>query len=145
MGTGVAGYSRENCRWIGVLMSFHWSEYLTLAQELTSTASNSPIQEADLRSAISRAYYAAFGQARAYLVEIEKVVIPYGTNVHWFVVDNFESSDESIRRTVGHLLHHLRSTRNIADYENVFYRDVRGVARAALSESEEVIRLLKTL
>ncbi len=126
-------------------MSFHWSEYLTLAQELTSTASTSAIQEADLRSAISRAYYAAFGQARAHLVEIENVDIPYGTNVHWFVVDNFENSDESIRRTIGHLLHHLRSTRNIADYENVFYRDVRGVARAALSEAEEVIRLLRTL
>ena len=126
-------------------MRFQWSEYLTLAQELSSTASTSAIQEADLRSAISRAYYAAFGQARAHLVEIENVDIPYGTNVHWFVVDSFENSDESIRRTIGHLLHHLRSTRNIADYENVFYRDVRGVARAALSEAEEVIRLLRTL
>jgi len=37
-------------------MSFDWSEYLILAQELTSTSINSPIQEAHLRAAISRAY-----------------------------------------------------------------------------------------
>ena len=48
-------------------MSFDWSEYLTLAQELTSASTSSPIQEAHLRAAVSRAYYAAFCKARNYL------------------------------------------------------------------------------
>ena len=126
-------------------MSFRWSEYLTLAQELSSDAARSAIQEADLRSAMSRAYYAAFGQARAHLVEVDGEVIPRDANVHWYVVDAFERSDQPTRRTIGHLLHHLRSVRNIADYENTFYRSLQGVTRAALSEAEEAIRLLETL
>ena len=40
-------------------MAFDWTEYLTLAQELVQRE-----EEACLRSAISRAYYAAFGKAR---------------------------------------------------------------------------------
>jgi len=44
----------------GVPMSFDWADYLTLAQELADQAASSQSTEAKLRSAISRAYYAAF-------------------------------------------------------------------------------------
>ena len=49
-------------------MSFVWSDYLDLAKELLGSAVGSPIEEAKLRSAISRAYYAVFNEARNYLV-----------------------------------------------------------------------------
>jgi uncharacterized protein (UPF0332 family) len=126
-------------------MSFHWSEYLSLAQELLRVSLPSSLHEASFRSAMSRAYYAAFGQARNYLISTERIVIPRGTNIHQYVIDTFEMSNEPAHQVIGHLLHHLRSTRNAADYDNVFSRDLRGVTRAALAEAEEVIQLLKTL
>lgn len=48
-------------------MSFDWSGYLDVAKELASVALTSANKEAKLRSAISRAYYAAFILARNYL------------------------------------------------------------------------------
>ena len=126
-------------------MSFHWSEYLDLAQELTRESLSSPLREAMFRSAISRAYYAAFGQARNRLVTIEGEEIPRGVNTHQHVINTFEDSNDSRRRTIGHLLHHLRSTRNAADYESIFRRDLRGVTRGALGEAEEIIRMLEAL
>ncbi len=126
-------------------MSFHWSEYLDLAQELTRESLASPLREAMFRTAISRAYYAAFGQARNRLVIIDGEEIPRGANTHQHVINTFEDSNDSRRRTIGHLLHHLRSTRNAADYESIFRRDLRGVTRGALGEAEEIIRMLETL
>ena len=41
-------------------MSFDWSQYLNLAKELAGQATIPAEQEARLRDAISRSYYAAF-------------------------------------------------------------------------------------
>ena len=58
-------------------MSFDWSQYLNLAKELAGQATIPAEQEARLRDAISRSYYAAFILARNYTIcEINKV-IPY--------------------------------------------------------------------
>ena len=48
-------------------MSFDWLEYLSLAHELVGLSPGAASHEARLRSAISRAYYAAFKMAFAYL------------------------------------------------------------------------------
>lgn len=48
-------------------MSFSWKDYYILAGQLKQQAADSPQQEAYLRSAISRAYYASFCLARNYL------------------------------------------------------------------------------
>ena len=49
-------------------MSFDYIDYLYLAQELVGQTPPQAAQpEAKLRSAISRAYYAAFLKARAFL------------------------------------------------------------------------------
>src|SRR6266536_662971 len=75
-------------------MSFDWSEYLTLAQELTSASTSSPIQEAHLRAAISRAYYAAFCKARNYLLNKDGYVTPRNTNAHQDIITKFEGSGD---------------------------------------------------
>lgn len=126
-------------------MSFDWSEYLTLAQELASKATNSAIQEAHLRCAISRAYYAAFCKARNLLDSKDGYKTPRGMNVHWDVVEKFENSSDATRRYVGTLLRNLRSTRNIVDYQDTFYGNQIGRTKAVLTEAEEVIHLLGTL
>lgn len=45
-------------------MAFDWREYLELAKELVSQANSGYSAEAAERSAVSRAYYAAFCHAR---------------------------------------------------------------------------------
>jgi uncharacterized protein (UPF0332 family) len=45
-------------------MSFDWLEYLIVAQEMFGEASDTAHEDANLRCAVSRAYYAAFHQAR---------------------------------------------------------------------------------
>jgi uncharacterized protein (UPF0332 family) len=50
-------------------MSFNCSDYLDLARELIGQTDITASEEAKLRSAISRAYYAAFIQARNHLLD----------------------------------------------------------------------------
>src|SRR5947208_9719093 len=114
-------------------MSFDWSEYLTLAQELTSKSTTSPIPEAHLRCAISRAYYAAFCKARNLLLNKDGYLTPKGTNVHWDVVDKFENSNDATRRYIGTLLRNLRSIRNIVDYQDTFHGNQLGRTKAVLT------------
>ena len=126
-------------------MSFDWSEYLTLAQELTTKSATSSIQEANLRSAISRAYYAAIHKAQDHLIYKDNSPIPYPVNIHYYVVNEFENSNDTTRKKIGELLHHLRSIRNIADYQDSFFGNLQGRTKGVLTEAEEAIRLLDTL
>ena len=52
-------------------MTFDWAEYLNVAGELAAIPFRPSIAEAKQRSAISRAYYAAFGKARVHLRDID--------------------------------------------------------------------------
>lgn len=70
-------------------MSFDWTQYLFLAQELTKGSASSSNHEAMLRSAISRAYYAAFCSARNFLRDHKKKVIPLTAEAHRIVKDIF--------------------------------------------------------
>jgi hypothetical protein len=66
---------------------FDWSDYLTLAKQLATNA-----DEASKRAAISRAYYAAFGLARNYVIvdvwqitrtNMRKSVATHNTHCFW--------------------------------------------------------------
>jgi len=63
-------------------MTFDWSEYLKLAQELAGQTVSPANEEAKLRSSVSRAYYAAFCKARNYLRDIEGCSIPSTPEAH---------------------------------------------------------------
>ena len=126
-------------------MSFDWSEYLTLAQELTSASTSSPIQKAHLRAAISRAYYAAFCKARNYLLNKDGYVTPRNTNAHQDIITKFEGSGDMGRRKVGTLLRSLRVLRNIVDYEEIFSGNQLGRTQGVLLNAGQVIRLLQTI
>lgn len=131
-------------------MSFDWSEYLTLAQELASQSTGSSIQEARSRSAVSRAYYAAFRQARNYLRDREgksHVELTQG-NTHQNVIILFEElyhkSKNSKYRMIARFLRDLRSMRNKTDYnDNV--QNLYGLTQIALIQAKDVITSLSTL
>lgn len=102
-------------------MSFDWTEYLNVARELARPTNNPARREARLRSAISRAYYAAYIQARNHLRDQDQVEIPQIDN-HRFVIRSFIDSADSRRTTIGWDLDYLRRTRNAADYDDTITR-----------------------
>jgi uncharacterized protein (UPF0332 family) len=122
-------------------MSFAWPEYLSLAEELAGQATKPTQQEARLRAAISRAYYAAFCQGRNYLRDFEGQKIPSGGRAHQYVRDEFKKSTDAHRIGIGYDLERLRSERNKADYvDNIAMLD-------ALTKTDLVIanRVISTL
>ena len=122
-------------------MSFDWSEYLTLAHELAGEVSVPSSRESKLRSAISRAYYAAFCRARNHLRETQPHGIPRGPEVHKYVQNQFLSSRDPARKKIGTNLERMRDGRNKADYDD----SVPGldeIAEVTLTQSGEVISAL---
>lgn len=125
-------------------MSFDWSEYLDVAKELASVASSSVNREAKLRSAISRAYYAALINARNHLRDREGLLIPNTSDAHRYVKDQFQHSSDLVRQSLGEKLLRLRDFRRQADYVDTFPGLV-GITQTALKLSEEVISTLNSL
>ena len=99
-------------------MNFDWSEYFNLAQELVGQTVAPAGQEARQRSALSRAYYAAFCQARNHLRDKERYSLPADGQVHTHVRDQFRDSLDLTRSQIGHDLNRLRIDRNRVDYED---------------------------
>ncbi|MBC7259155.1 MAG: HEPN domain-containing protein [Chloroflexi bacterium] len=112
-------------------MSFDWSEYLRLAQELVGQDVRPAGQEARLRAAISRAYYAAFCEARNCLLA-EGRHLSTGHDVHRAVREEFTKSSDKMRRQISQNLDRLRNDRNKADYDD----RVRRLADTAVADIE---------
>lgn len=98
-------------------MSFNYSEYLSLAKQLAGKTLMSANEEARLRSAISRGYYAAFILARNYLRDYQGITIPV-QQTHQFVINQFRHSSDLLKQRIGKDLSRLRFNRNQADYDD---------------------------
>ena len=124
-------------------MSFDWQDYLKLANELAPRPINAATNEAKLRCAISRAYYATYCKARNHLRDEEGQVIP-AHDAHRYVIDTLLNSTERKRKDLGKDLNRLRIDRIKADY----YDEFRGVAaqtEVVLLLAEKVISRLDSL
>jgi len=117
---------------------FDWSEYLNLAQEMAGFAAAPSSQEAKLRSAVSRAYYATFCKARNHLRDKEGHQIPSSGDAHIYVRDQFQNSKDRLRRGIGSTLNRLRIDRNKADYDDVV-RSLPSMTTSVLSQAARVI------
>ncbi len=102
-------------------MSFDWSEYLTLAQQLAGLDVTPPGQEATYRCALSRAYYAIFCLARNRLLDEGRTLYGDGRD-HRHVQNEFKESPDPKRQTVGQYLNRLHTARIKADYRDSFPR-----------------------
>jgi len=126
-------------------MKFDWSEYFNLAKELAETS-----KEAELRSAVSRAYYSAFCLARNYLRDIEQDPRlshnQTDINVHKYVADEFihHKSKSKTMIEIGKDLNRLRPRRNKADYEDIIFNLPKEVI-TALMLAENIISALRKL
>jgi uncharacterized protein (UPF0332 family) len=123
--------------------AFGWTEYLNLAREMEGSATKPPTREARMRSAVSRAYYAAFIQARNHLRDIDRIQVPR-RDAHEFVIRNFIASPNIQRRRIGWNLRSLRDVRTHADYDDVVL-DLPNASRKAVQTAAQVIAILANL
>ena len=119
-------------------MGFNWSEYLTIAKELALRS-----DEAALRSALSRAYYAAFGTALERLA-VTGHAISQTAEAHSEVCRLYKNADDGPLHYVGIEGVRLRQLRRWADYDrNVVFNDI--VVGKAVSLAERTINAIRRL
>ena len=112
-------------------------EFLTLARQL-ALASN----EAAWRSAVSRAYYAAFHVAKQLLEDLG-FAVPRADRAHGHVWLRLSNCGDLEVQDTGTDLNELRSDRNMADYD--LARPLRlAVMRNQLLSAADIIRVLET-
>jgi uncharacterized protein (UPF0332 family) len=116
---------------------FDWSEYLIFAKEIQETRQD----EAALRSAVSRAYYAAFHHARAYCAA-NGIDIPESTDntSHKVVWDRLQNISRTVK---GAYLNgtRLKRKRHDADYVSEV-PNLSAVTEQAIHESDLVFSYL---
>ncbi len=120
-------------------MAFDWADYLTLAKELATRD-----DEAAQRSAMSRAYYAAFHSARSFLRQEGVSISNPGLGEHKSVWDAFQNSRDDQRIQIGQRGERLRLFRNRADYDNRL-PNLTLFVKTTLITSEQVISGGKSL
>jgi len=125
-------------------MTFQWSEYFDLAQALTGVSTVTVTQEAKLRSAISRAYYSAYHQARLYLMG-KGVQFTKSSLAHQSVAQFLSMSADRTLKSLGNDLTRLRDYRNEADYELVMSRNPTKIAPLAMQLAQNIITTLTSM
>lgn len=123
-------------------MAFAWINYLELAEYLASGDSEGPFtEEAGKRSAISRAYYAAFCHARNYASSHWGFIPLKTAEDHDKVATLFLNQDDEVISNIGSDLQTLRSWRNKCDYDDTWNGFPMSVA-PAINASSQVFDVL---
>ena len=124
-------------------MTFDWAEYLTLAEALYANRKTFSNEEACSRSAISRAYYAAYmiasGKAK------QEGAIVSGRGQHKDVRVHFANRDDEDHRRVGSWLQRLQDNREEADYKDEITGNFDSMTQVSLQEAKKVIETIKRL
>lgn len=129
-------------------MSYEWKHYLNFANGLLKDGTYSD-SSTNYRVAISRAYYAAYHIALAFIevhnlpkgrtgASHERVINAYST------MDRKDSNFKSMCKSIGYNLRRLRDRRNKADYDgncNCTESD----AKFAVNLAENIISKIETL
>jgi uncharacterized protein (UPF0332 family) len=135
-----------------ILNEFNWTEYNTLANELSKISTSEPFDiasityQASLRCAISRAYYSAFCEARKYLDEIESVQIRQSErgSVHKLVLNEF-INESGLKQKIGQNLKFLAAERVRVDYDSIYIGLNAKKAQLCVKKANFVITDLHTL
>jgi len=119
-------------------MSFRWADYLSLARSILSQASALG-EEASQRSAVSRAYYAAFCHARNYARDQHAYSPRYDSSDHRGIREYL--ARHRVGRTVCPKLNELMTWRQQCDYEDRV-ENLAQIASKAIQYAEDIIRIL---
>lgn len=130
-------------------MSFYWSEYLDLADELLEEGKGTPRNEAKLRSAISRAYYAVYNTADKYAASkgIRGFHRTRGGSRHKDLIKRFLESRAKGHKQLGSNLNRLHNQRIDADYHFNYRssRDLTFQAKTSVSQARTTLKLITSL
>lgn len=122
---------------------FAWDDYLALATELSGRS-----EEYCKRSAISRAYYAAYCSARAWY-EQNHQPFPHATgNSHKVVWEAFQDpihQSDSRYALIGATGNTLKNRRVKADYRLPFPGNLTYQLAAALQDARDIINALSSM
>jgi len=124
-----------------------WSDYFDLAQELHGGAAGTPFEEAKLRSAISRAYYAVFNEGKHFLIQrVPNIRIPIDGAAHKVVVDGFidNPSNNPDWISIGVIMGRLKRNRTKADYDADVPK-LLDLTHTCMREAATVLTLLQAL
>jgi hypothetical protein len=116
-----------------------WGGFLALATRLAAEDS-----DAALRSAVSRAYYSAYNDARRY-VRNKEPMFTFKDDQHWLVWDWFATAPGQAPQ-VATLGTALRKVRNKADYD--VYKPMQHLkyeANTAVQKAAKILSLLDAL
>jgi uncharacterized protein (UPF0332 family) len=127
-------------------MSFDWAEFLTLAEALQSAPDSPGPQVAALRTAASRAYYAAFHCA-VDLALGEGFELTHRGEDHKRIQDYFRNykPPSPLRRKISLELNRLYNHRREADYDNNLKRQPGSLAAQAIGMARDVLNKLGSL
>jgi len=114
-------------------MAFDWREYLNLARFLAQ-GRGSFAQEAAFRCATSRAYYAAFCQARNYARNRQGFSPAYDSSDHWRIRKHFRHQGMP---DIALKLDDVRQWRNTCDYDDIV-PNVSRLCTSAITQAQEV-------
>ncbi|MEW6212218.1 MAG: hypothetical protein AB1631_28070 [Acidobacteriota bacterium] len=118
-------------------MAFDWQEYLHLAKHIRDNCEQLPNEEAALRCAVSRAYYAAFCYACAQAEQ------RYGFKRTKTPQDHFGLRQQFHARGMSGLtgkLDDLRKWRNDCDYEDDADANLEMMLANAINRAEHIIK-----
>jgi uncharacterized protein (UPF0332 family) len=124
-------------------MSFSWADYLQLAETLTCAPRVPGPEEAALRTAVSRAYYAAFCSARNFACCHEKLTLTGEAEDHRRVRNFFYNSANPVWRQIGLDLSRLRVQRNKADYDDQLSSQPGKMAEQSVQLARNVLAHLR--
>jgi|YelNatPaOPRAMG01_1025707.scaffolds.fasta_scaffold26835_2 uncharacterized protein (UPF0332 family) len=125
---------------------FEWEQYFLFAEKIINVefiSDHMDLEEACLRSAISRFYYAVFCISRNYIRDFLKKTIP-NKDSHKFVREEFINSSEKNKQKIGEYLKQLSKKRKDADYEDNIKID-RNAVLYCMNQANEALKLLKNI
>jgi hypothetical protein len=126
-------------------MSFRWDDYHAVAAGLVRERGKLAPEEACLRSAISRAYYAAFAAARN-LGRDRACFTLTGTGAdHRLVRNYYMTHPDRDHQRIGAELGRLLADRRNADYLDTWPANLVATAEACLRRSDNVLATLRVL
>ena len=119
-------------------MPFTWAEYLNLAADLAGLHHEQYSEEARYRTAVSRAYYAAFCHARDYAAR-HLGFVPTGKPEDHRKLREYLQNKGGKWISVARYLNDLRQSRNACDY----LQSVNNVVRQASLAIDQARRVFK--
>lgn len=115
-------------------MAFDWNGYLQIARHCVAQ----PEDEGLLRTAISRAYYAAYHAAKSYVEQVARVDVEGQTDSHKVIWDALKTGPGS-KPQLWKLGNELKRARLQADYRDEFGSNVAKAARRALDLATQIV------